>query len=299
LVCNNAPEDKSTLDLSLIAQENLTVIANGKLSGKSALGNHKIRYDWKQKQPVPAYTFGFAIGRYNEFTEQASETSLKYCAENYTSEELEQIFKETPKMLRYFEKRSGVAYPETSYTQILAEGSSSQEMAGLSIIRNNYGKQVLNNPTEINLSAHEMAHQWWGNRVTCKNWKHFWLNEGFAVFMSSAYKEHRFGKEAYLKDIEVYYNAYQEVMKKGLDKALVFDDWSNPSPEDRTLVYYKGAYVLHLLRQELGEDEFWGGIRRYTQTNFGKSVKTSDLQKAMEKSTGRSLEHFFSTWIYK
>ena len=79
---------------------------------------------------------------------------------------------------------------------------------------------------------------------------------------------------------------------------MVFPDWDNPSRDDRNIVYYKGAYVLHLLRDELGDDVFWAGIKAYSQEYFGKSVETKDFQKMMEEVAGRSLEDFFGEWVY-
>lgn len=297
LVCKDSPDDKATLELSLILPAGLQVISNGNLSKKTLLNNHKINYEWSQKIPAPSYIFGFAAGHFKRFSEQHGKTILLYFAKDHPEEELKQIFIETPAILDFFEDRTGVPYPDSTYAQIIAEGNVSQEMSSFAVLRSDYGKQVLSNAKDVNLLAHELAHQWWGNQVTCLNWNHFWLNEGFAVFMSSAYKEHRFGREEYLKDIEVYFNAYQKVVEKGMDKPLVFPNWTHPTSDDRTIVYYKGAYVLHLLREELGEKEFWNGIKLYTGSNFGKSVITKNLQESMEKSSAKNLNAFFSKWI--
>src|SRR5260370_20948139 len=134
--------------------------------------------------------------------------------------------------------------------------------------------------------------------VTCRDWQHFWLNEGMANFMTAAYIEHRFGRAEYLKEIERYRTSYERVRQAGKDKSLVFPDWLHPTADDRTLVYDKGAYVLHLLREELGERAFWAGIRSYTRAYFGKSVVTADFQAAMGQATGRDLRAFFSKWVY-
>ena len=170
-------------------------------------------------------------------------------------------------------------------------------MSGFTAMRETYWKEILADEKEIWLGAHELAHQWWGNMVTCKDWTHFWLNEGMATFMTAAYKEHRFGRAEYLGDIEASRAAYEKVLTAGKDKPLVFRDWLRPTSEDRTLVYSKGAYVLHLLRLELGDRLFWAGIRHYTKKYFGKSVTTADFQAAMEEATGRSLKLFFDQWI--
>ena len=157
---------------------------------------------------------------------------------------------------------------------------------------------VLEDSTETNLISHELAHQWWGNMITCKNWNHFWLNEGFATYMSAAYNEHRFGKIKYQQDIDAYFGVYDKIRTAGEDKPLVFKSWSNPTKNDRNLVYFKGAYVLHLLRKELGDEAFWKGVMFFTQRYYGKSVTTEDFQLAMEQSSGRDLKVFFETWIY-
>jgi aminopeptidase N len=116
--------------------------------------------------------------------------------------------------------------------------------------------------------------------------------------MAAAYKEHRFGREEYLREIEANRASYQKVRDAGKDRSLVFPNWLNPSADDRTLVYDKGAYVIHLLREELGERDFWAGIRQYTRMYFGKSVMTPDFQKAMEAASGKNLTDFFSKWVY-
>ena len=116
--------------------------------------------------------------------------------------------------------------------------------------------------------------------------------------MTAAYLEHRFGREAYLSQIEEYRASYEKVRAAGKDRSLVFADWLHPTAADRTLVYDKGAYVLHLLREELGEQAFWAGIRHFTRSYFGKSVTTADFQAAMEHASGKNLTGFFARWIY-
>jgi aminopeptidase N len=171
-------------------------------------------------------------------------------------------------------------------------------MSSFTVIRETYGREVRANEHAIWLGAHELSHQWWGNMVTCSDWTHFWLNEGMANFMTAAYLEHRFGRQEYLRQIEEYRASYQKVRAAGEDRSLVFPDWLHPTAHDRTLVYDKGAYVLHLLRQELGERAFWAGIRSYTRKYFGKSVTTAAFQTAMEQASGKNLTDFFAKWIY-
>jgi aminopeptidase N len=134
--------------------------------------------------------------------------------------------------------------------------------------------------------------------VTNQDWTHFWLNEGLTNFMCAAYFEHRFGRADYLSEIERYKQSYERVKLAGKDKSLVFPDWSKPTREDRALVYDKGAFVIHLLREEIGDELFWKGIKEYTQKFWGKSVVTKDFQNTMEKAAKKDLTAFFDKNIY-
>ena len=116
--------------------------------------------------------------------------------------------------------------------------------------------------------------------------------------MAAAYQERRFGRQEYLHEIAASRARYEKVRDDGHGRPLVFPDWDRPTADDRTLVYHKGAYVLHLLRELLGERAFWDGLRYYTRTYFGRSVTTADFQAAMERSSGRNLADFFDRWVY-
>jgi aminopeptidase N len=298
MVCVDGPDDRATFSFDLILPANLTGVANGRLANKRQLPNNKISWEWRQDSTIPTYVFGFSIGNFRVVTERHGHVEMRYLSEQYTDEELLRIFRDTADMIDFFEDRAGVKYADPVYTQVLAAGGVEQEMSSFTALRETYGREVLTNERAIWLGAHELAHQWWGNMVTNRDWTHFWLNEGLASFMASAYKERRFGREEYMKEIAEYRANYEKVRDAGKDRSLVFPDWNNPTREDRTLVYDKGAYVLHLLREELGERVFWDGIRRYTRKYFGKSVVTSDFQKEMEAASGKSLRTFFDRWVY-
>lgn len=297
MICNASPNDKASIQLELLIPASLISIANGTLVDTLQKADNKVLYAWNQPYETPAYTYGFTIGTFNKVTDHYKNIRLDYYAHNHTPKEIEKIFQYTGDMLSFFEQKAGIPFPQNTYSQILI-GHHYQEMSGFAILKNTYGAMILQDSTETNLISHELAHQWWGNRITCKNWNHFWLNEGFATFLSAAYNEHRFGQQKYLKDINSYFKVYTKIKAKGGDKPLVFKDWSNPTVDDRNLVYFKGAYVLHLLRKELGDDLFWKGILYFTQKYDGQSVVTKDFQLAMETSSNKSLANFFNTWVY-
>src|SRR5215216_2351917 len=298
MVCVDDPADKATLTFRLILPANLTPLANGQLVSQHQLPNNKRVSEWQQRTPIPTYIFGFAAGPFQVVKEKRRNVELQYLVTNYTQQEVRRIFRDTPDMLNFFEDRAGVKYADRTYTQVLAAGGVEQEMSSFTALKESYGKQLLDNEQDLWLAAHEFAHQWWGNMVTCRDWNHFWLNEGIATFMAAAYLEHRVGRAAYLREIEQYRANYEKVRLAGKDKSLVFPDWLHPTREDRTLVYDKGAYVLHLLREEIGDSKFWNGLRIFTRRHFGKSVVTSDFVAAMEEANGKSLERFFAEHVY-
>ena len=116
--------------------------------------------------------------------------------------------------------------------------------------------------------------------------------------MTAAYLEHRFGRAAYDELMTATRAKFEALRDAGKDHALVYADWDHPSADDRSIVYDKGAYVVHLLRAELGEDAFWRGLQHYTRTHWGRSVTSVDFQRAMEQSTGRDLGPFFRQWVH-
>ena len=298
MVCVDDPSDKAKLTFKLILPASLTPVANGKLVSQRTLPNNRRMSEWKQDTAIPTYIFGFAAGPFHVIKEKRGNVEFQYFTTNYTDDEVRRIFRDTPDMLDFFEDRAGVKYSDKTYTQVLAAGGVEQEMDTFTALKEKYGEEVLKNEQDIWLGAHEFAHQWWGNMVTCRDWNHFWLNEGIANFMTAAYLEHRFGRAAYMREIETYRANYEKVRAAGKDKSLVFPDWLHPTREDRTLVYDKGAYVLHLLREEMGERNFWNGLRLFTQRHFGKSVVTTDFVAAMEEANGKSLKEFFAKWVY-
>lgn len=298
MVCVDAPDDRATLRMRLVLPADLSNVANGREAARRVLRDGRVEHEWRQDSPVPTYVFGFAAGRFREVSERRGGVRLRYLAEKLKDDEMRRVFRDTADMIAFYEERSGVRYAGAAYTQVLAAGRIDQEMSGFTVMNEGYGGGVLANERDVWLGAHELAHQWWGISVTARDWTHFWLNEGVATFIATAYKERRFGREEYTREIEKYRASYEKVRDAGHDKPLVFPDWIRPTSEDRTLVYDKGAYVLHLLREELGERAFWAGLRQYTRKFSGKSVTTSDFQTEMERASGRSLSDFFAKWVY-
>jgi len=293
--CNFLPSDRAKLSLNIWVPKGKQCAASGELT-EVIEKEGKVLYKWNQPYETPAYTYGFATGSFKEVREQYKGIKLKYYSRDLSKEKLQKVFEETPNILRFFEEKSGIPYVQHSYSQVLV-GENYQEMSGLAVFNTAYTAAVFKDSSEIHLTAHELAHQWWGNMITCETFGHFWLNEAFAVYMATAFNEERFGKGKYESDIALYKSIYDDLKKRKKDKALVFKKWIS-TRDNRNVVYYKGAYVLHLLREEMGEEAFWKGIKSYSKSYWGKSVKTEDFKKAMETASGRDLDDFFEEWVY-
>jgi aminopeptidase N len=297
LVCVDAPDDKATLQLDVVLPPGLAATASGRFVTTSTRGDGTVVQRWRQDRPMSTYTYGFAIGRFDDVMRVHGRVRLRYLSDRFSRDEIDRIFHDVGSMLDFFERRAGMPYPAEIYTQVLVANTAGQEAAGFSLLSDAYGRAVLGDPAAAGLIAHELAHQWWGNLVTCRDWTHFWLNEGFATFMAAAWTEERFGRDAYLREVDRIRTRYEQARDDGGDKPLVFPSWDRPTADDRTIVYQKGAYVLHLLREEMGERQFWDGLRDYTRRYAGQSVVTGDFQQAMERSSGKSLTPFFERWV--
>ena len=289
LVCVDSPDQKATLRLSVTVPAGLVAIGSGAARSDR---------EWVIDTPVSTYLFGFAAGRFRSAADVRHGVRLQYLAESYSEDELRSIFRETPDILGFFEEKSGVPYRAPAYTQVLAAGSVEQEAGAFTLLSSGYGRTLLDDPTDVWLEAHEFAHQWWGNGVTCVGWTHFWLNEGFATFMAAAYEERARGHDAYLADVEGWRKRVDRLRASGTDRPLVFPDWNRPTADDRAVVYQKGALVLHELRELLGDQPFWTAIRAYTREYAGHDVTSPGMQRAFETSSGRNLTAFFAEWVY-
>ncbi|MGH9174552.1 MAG: M1 family metallopeptidase, partial [Vicinamibacterales bacterium] len=148
--------------------------------------------------------------------------------------------------------------------------------------------------------AHELAHQWWGQAVGWKNYHEQWLSEGFAQYFAAMYAKERRGDETF-RDV---LRQFRRWAMDQSDQGAVYLGYrlghiKGDSRVFRALVYNKGAAVLHMLRQWIGDEAFFRGVRRYYAENRYKKAGTEDLQRAMEAESKRSLERFFERWIYQ
>ncbi|MBS0297306.1 MAG: M1 family peptidase [Proteobacteria bacterium] len=293
MICElDRPGEKALITLKLAVPQGMTSLASGaQVSQKGLPGGAKL-VTWRETRPYSAYLYGFAIGRFERAKLGKGLTALSAVADEAR---LKRLFAQTPAMVAFFEDRAGVPLPGR-YTSLLVEGDAAQEASSFSILGLEGMKAQEADPHEDWLPAHELAHQWWGNLITCRAWNDLWIDEGLTVFMTAAWKEHRWGRGAFDHEMDLAKRRWDGLKKEaGRDYPLAWDAYPSLRAR-RAIEYSKGALFFDALRRELGDAVFWAGIKGYTQANAGRAVTGQDLKAAMEKASGRDLSATFRQW---
>ncbi len=300
------PSDKATVEQFINAAAGESVIGNGELTEEIKNSDGTVTFHYRLTVPVPTYLVSFVIGKYVKVSDKHKEIPLGFYVYPGLEETGKKAFGSTKEMMAIFESLTGVGYPFNKYDQTTVSGFTFGGMENVTATTMADTEiMAVNNPLFAagvgDLVSHELAHSWFGNLVTCRNWAELWLNEGFATFMEAAVREKMYGRRNYmlkiLRDAEIFL-ADDAVNKKrnGLfnknanDVAALFD---RPAT-----TYNKGGAVLHTLREEIGNDAFWKGVNAYLNKHKFGSVETTDLLAAMEDASGRDLDWFFDQWVY-
>lgn len=295
--CLESPEDRASFRLELVVPAAYRVVASGKHQESHMAGAGLMEHVYLEEAPRPTYLFGFAAGQLVEATERDGNVELSFLGPGPAGA-LQRRFEPTVMILRFFESKSGVPLPGGHYTQVLVPGSQAREKASFSLIGTEELDPILKDPSEDGVIAHQLALQWWGNLITCKDFSHSWLNEGIASFMVAAYKEQRWGAEAYARELELFDKRHQAAVAQGFDPKLTFaGDYPTPQMK-QAITRNKAALFLSQLRREIGDAAFWRGIKTYTQTRANQSVVSRDFQHDLEAASGRKLTALFDAWVY-
>ena len=300
------PSDKATTEQYITAQTDETVIGNGEMLGKADNGNGTSTWHFKMSVPHTTYLVSFVVGKYTKIEEKYKDIPLGYYVYPGRESIVKDAYGRTVDMMAFFEEKTGVAYPYNKYDQTMVadfqfggmENITATTMADTEIFSadSEFGKSGV-----MDLVSHELAHSWFGNLVTCKNWAELWLNEGFATFMEAAYRERAFGRAAYIAKVRsdalnVLIDDTITRRRHGLYNLRAGDV---PSLFDNSSVTYsKGGAVLHILREQVGDEAFWKGVNIYLNRHKFANVESTDLKRAMEESSGQDLKWFFDQWVY-
>lgn len=284
--------------LDLFLPKDIKSLGVGRQIAATDLPDNLTLYQWRSDRPTSPYLFAFAAGDFPEIIIHTAQGQLRYLNGIGEAADLPALFAQTEDIVAFFAKRAGMDLPGGEYAQLLVPGRAAQETMSFSLIGKGELDLEREDPSSAWVIAHELAHQWWGNLVTTETWRDFWLNEGFATFMVAAWEQHRFGEAAYQQELDVFRKRREQLRERGYDKPLT---WNGTYPSlgyRRAVQYSKGALFLAHLREVMGDEAFWSGIRSYTIAHSGETATSTDFQLAMEQSSGLDLGLHFDEWVY-
>jgi aminopeptidase N len=295
---------KSTSEVIATVPANMTVLSNGTLVGDNVGAHGKTRtVHFRQDVPHSSYLVTLVAGEYTHLKDRAGDIELHYFVNPGREEDAPRTFGNTAKMIELFAERTGRAYPWRRYSQItVAEfifgGMENTSATTLTDQTLHDARAHLDFSSEP-LISHELAHQWFGDLLTCRNWSEGWLNEGFATYMELVWKEHIAGRDEADYDRLGDQEAYLDEDAHRYRRPIVTNVFHEPIDVFDRHLYEKGGCVLHMLRSELGDARFWKAIRHYVAKHAGGSVETRDLARAVDEATGWNPDRFFEQWVWK
>ena len=300
--CFDSPNDRLTSEIIATVPKDYEVLSNGILVSQNPAGDGQVTWHWRQAQSHVPYLLSIVAGDF-DILEQAWDgiPVLSYVPKGRLAD-APRSFEKTPAMVQYFSEKIGVRYPWPKYAQICVDEYGWGGMEHTSATTLNLGtlhdERAHHDVSSTNLVAHELAHQWWGDLMTCKDWGELWLNESFATYFATLWTEHDEGRDEAAwerrNEAESYFGEDARYRR-----SIVNYRYSDPINMFDSHSYPKGSRVLHMLRYELGDDAFWRAIRRYGEVNRHRLVETADLRIAIEDATGQGMNWFFDQWIHK
>jgi aminopeptidase N len=289
-----------TQDINLTVQKNFRTLSNGLLT-KSVENSDGTRTDfWSQKKPHTPYLAMLAVGEFYVTTDTWNGIDVEYFLEKDYHQYARKIFGKTPAMLAYFSELLGVDYPWEKYAQIVVRDFVSGAMENTTAVI--HGEFVQMNERELlddheeDIIAHELFHHWFGDLVTCESWANLPLNESFATYGEYLWREKGFGRMAADQHLDADLNSYLSESRKKQVDMIRFDYFDKEDMFDNHS-YAKGGRILHMLRNILGDDAFFSGLKNYLDKNAYNTVEIHQLRIAMEEVCGADLNWFFNQWF--
>jgi hypothetical protein len=299
--CLDDPSDRATSQLTVDVPASWSVLAAGRRLERRVQGA-RARETWRMDTPHPAYLSTLVAGELAQHASQHGALPLVTLAEQRYEPILDAAFAPTGAILDLFGELTGVSYPYPKYGQACVRNfpfGGMENISATTLTELALGDELsLRDAPLDGLIAHEAAHQWFGDLLTCRDWSHVWLNEGLATYMGALWTERSAGAEAYQLAIERAQEASLAADTPERQRPIVWNVYRRPMDLFFTGHVYQGAAVrLHLLRCELGDAAFFRGLALYTGRNRGRAVVTDDLRAAFEDAAGQDLGPFFQQWF--
>ncbi len=300
--CFDHPNDFFTSEITATVEKPLSVISNGSLVETKENSDGTRTFHWKIAAPHAAYLTSIIVGEYAQVV--GTYDGIPVITNVYPSElEAGKVTAaRLPEMVKFFSEKTGVRYPYEKYAQTVARDFN----GGMENISATTQYDVMIHDARSDshrmdsLQSHELAHQWFGDYVTARNWSDIWLNESFATYFQALWDEHSVGHDDFLYlDVKNNQDQYYAAWAKGIRRPIVTKNYANPDAVFDTYTYPRGAAVLHMLRQNLGEQNWWRAINYYLTKYAHQPVETEQFRIAIEEATGQSMDWFFDEWLYK
>ncbi len=297
----DAPNAKFSTEVTCHVPAGMTVISNGRLiSQETDPATGLTRFHWSQEKPHANYLVTLVAGYFKKLEDRHRDVPLAFWTPPSEIGQAGSSFQDTRDIMEFFEKETGTPYPWDKYDQIcvndFVEGGMENTSATTLTDDTLFTAETENIHDSGSLVSHEMAHQWFGDLVTSKDWSDIWLNEGFATYYEVLYEGHKHGRDSML--YELYHNARGILGQANDTNPIVRKNYGDPMSVFNYLAYPKGGWVLHMLRSQLGEDLYRRCIQTYLARNAYKNVQTEDLRSVIHELSGRSFESFFDQWLY-
>jgi aminopeptidase N len=296
----DSPNQKFTTEITCHVPAGMTALSNGRLVSEEKDGAGLTAFHWSQEQPHANYLVSLVAGYFKKVEDKYKDVPLALLTPPSEFEQAPNSFRDTRDIMEFYEGEIGVPYPWAKYYQVVVQDFMEGGMENTSITtltdRTLFTEATENIRSSQGLVAHEMAHQWFGDLVTCKDWSETWLNEGFATFYAELYDEHKNGEDAMLYAL---YGKAKSIFSVSNDiKPIVSRNFDNPDSMFNFLQYDKGSFVLRMLRSQLGAELYRQCIRTYLERHKFGNVDTEDLARVIEELSGRSYDQFFDQWVY-
>ena len=295
--CFDAPNERSSTEVICHVPKAMTVLSNGQLMSTDIdpdTGWKRVR--WLQEKPHVNYLICLVAGHLHGIEDEAGDVPLAFYTQPSRAAYIESGFRDTAQIMAFYEEEIGVPYPWVKYYQVTIGDFMWGGMENTTLTTLHQGAvfsdAVENTRTNRRLDAHELAHQWFGNYVTCKDWSHLWLNEGFATYYTHLYEGSKFGRDALLYGL--YADARDKIFPNDGDtRPIVYREYESPWEQFDFRAYPKGSWVLHMLRSKIGAELFQKAIRKYLQQHALTHVETEELRAALEDVSGETVDRFF------
>lgn len=292
------PNERFTSEVICRVPKGMTVISNGRLIKQGDEGDHTL-FHWSQEQEHVNYLISVVGGYFNKLESKHGELPLAFLTPPSEFAVAEHSFRDTAAILDFFEKETGVKFPWAKYYSVCVTDFTAGGMENTSVTTLTtstlFSPETETLRTTHRLDAHEAAHQWFGDLLTCKDWSHLWLNEGFATYYTHLYDGQKSGPTE--MSYQLYLDA-QGVISNQDEKPIVWRGYKDPMEQFDYRAYPKGGWVLHMLRGQLGPDLFRRCINTYIERHRNGNVVTQDLMAVVEELSGQSWDEFFDQWVF-